>query len=88
MIAKYPQPVDSLVDESSENIIKQMQEAVGVARSMRDSYGLKPSQKPTLYIRCRGDDVLSAMKDQVMTLNPKPETRNPKLRNPRLKLEM
>lgn len=53
------------VDIVCPGVIKQMQEAVSVARSMRDSYGLKPSLKPTLYIKCRGDAVMAAMKDQV-----------------------
>jgi hypothetical protein len=41
-----------------------MLDTVGVIRSMRDSYGLKPSLKPTVYIKCRAADALAAMRAQ------------------------
>jgi hypothetical protein len=53
MIAAYPQADSALEDENAEAQIKAMQDIVGVARSMRDSYGLKPSMRPVLFVKCR-----------------------------------
>ena len=64
MISKYPESDAGLVDETAEAEIKAMQEVVGVVRSMRDSYGLKPSQRPVLYVRGRNAEVCKVMAEQ------------------------
>lgn len=53
MIAPYPQFEQGLEDDAAEAEIKLMQEMLSVTRSMRDSYGLKPSMKPVVYFKCR-----------------------------------
>ena len=53
MVAPYPQADSALEDDNSEAQIKAMQDIVSVARSMRDSYGLKPSMRPVLFVKCR-----------------------------------
>ena len=61
----------ALVDEAAESDIKAMLEVVGVVRSMRDSYGLKPSQRPVLFVRGRSAEVCEVMtrqKDNVVAL--------------------
>lgn len=71
MISKYPETQAALVDEEAESDIKAMLEVVGVVRSMRDSYGLKPSQRPVLYVRGRSAEVCAVMtrqKDNVVAL--------------------
>jgi len=71
MIAKYPEVDLGLVDDKAEADIKAMLEVVGVVRSMRDSYGLKPSQRPVLYVRGRSDEVCTVMtqqKDNILAL--------------------
>ena len=71
MISKYPEVDAAWVDEAAESEIKTMLEVVGVVRSMRDSYGLKPSQRPVLFLRGRNDEVcrvLTAQQSNVMAL--------------------
>ena len=64
MIAKYPELNEALVDEGAEADIKAMLEIVGVVRSMRDSYGLKPSQRPAIFVRGRSAEVCKVMTEQ------------------------
>ena len=71
MISKYPEVEAGLVDEAAEADIKAMLELVGVVRSMRDSYGLKPSQRPVIFVRGRSAEVCDVMTRQtanIMTL--------------------
>ena len=71
MISKYPETQAALVDEEAESDIKAMLEVVGVVRSMRDSYGLKPSQRPVVFVRGRSAEVCAVMtrqKDNIATL--------------------
>ena len=64
MISKYPEVDTPLVDEGAEANIKAMLEVVGVVRSMRDSYGLKPSLRPVIFVRGRNDEVCKVMSEQ------------------------
>jgi valyl-tRNA synthetase len=71
MISKYPETQAALMDEEAESDIKAMLEVVGVVRSMRDSYGLKPSQRPVVFVRGRSAEVCAVMtrqKDNIATL--------------------
>ncbi len=69
MVAPYPQADSALEDEAAENQIKAMQEVVSVARSMRDSYGLKPSMRPVLFVKCRSKvDAMREEAENIKTL--------------------
>lgn len=73
-VAKYPTSSDvaSFVNKTIESEIKQVQEAVHAARSLRADYNLPPKARNSVYIRVHKSEVLdiySRHKDLFLTLS-------------------
>ena len=53
MIASYPVADPSRADVEAEAVVQHMMDSVRVARQMRDAYGLKPKDRPAMYVKCK-----------------------------------